>query len=126
MQLLEVSGAVRAIYGSLGVKGLTAPCPCYDLIQLLRRRMQQYPSNNYQTRPRHVPEDHLLHLRVFFKKKCISGFSRREAIRHSGYDYFSLHEGFFTLRHSSCPSKGTVIYLSVEKGQLKEMYIWFQ
>jgi len=28
--------------------------------------MQQCPSNNYQTRLRHVLEDHLLRLRVYF------------------------------------------------------------
>jgi len=101
---------------------LTAPCPCHDLIQLLWRRMQQFPSNNYQTRLRYVPEDHLLRLRVYFKKKCISGFNRRKAICHSCHDYFSLHEGFYP-QTLYCPSRGTVICLSVVIGQLKEIHI---
>jgi len=85
--------------------------------------MKQCPSNNYQTRLRHVPEDHLLRLRVYFKTKWISGLKRRHAVCHTDYDYFSLYLCYFTLRHSYCPSRGIAIYLSVEKGQLKEIHI---
>lgn len=85
--------------------------------------MQQCLSDNYQTRLCHVQEDHLLRLRVYFNKKWISGFNRRDAICHTAYSYFSLHLCYFTLRHSYCPSRGAVIYLSVEKGQLKGIHI---
>ena len=52
-----------------------------------------------------------------------SGFNRPDGICRTGYDYFSLQLCYFTLRHSYCPSRGTVIYLSVEKGQLKGIHI---
>ena len=40
MQRLEVSGAVRPLYGSLGVKGLTFKCPARTFTQTYEKRFE--------------------------------------------------------------------------------------